>query len=204
MPRCFIALPIPPATRQALLRVQLHLMDSEFAATCPLRPTPESNLHLTLKFLGDTTDAQLHQLTEHLEELASRVALPTVHARGVGAFPSPTAPRAVFAEIVQGVSSLQQLGTHLDELCLPLGFAPETRRRHPHITLARVKGRPRGQPPTPLTPWLQGQQDVPFGPLCEEPGPNAPLLTLYTSELGPEGAVYHPLHSYPLNGQEKL
>ncbi len=204
MPRCFIALSIPPATRQALLRVQQDLMDSEFAAACPLRPTPESNLHLTLKFLGDTTDEQLHQLTQDLQALGSQVTLPPVHARGVGAFPDPTAPRAIFAEIDQGVSGLLQLGAQLDALCAPLGFAPEARRRHPHVTLARVKGRPRGQPPTPLTPWLQRHRDVPFGALVEEPGLHSPSLTLYISELSPDGALYRPLHSYPLNGPEKL
>ena len=50
--RLFIAIPLPAQARAELVRVQKELLRLSDAA----RPVPRENMHITLRFLGETRD----------------------------------------------------------------------------------------------------------------------------------------------------
>ncbi len=71
----------------------------------------------------------------------------------------------------------------------PLGFPPQERELTPHITLGRVRSA-RGW--EALSRLLKASGDRSFGLSRID------QITLYRSQLRPDGAVYTPLVTFPL------
>jgi 2'-5' RNA ligase len=189
MKRCFVALTIPDETRTALSDLQETLRRLPSGAARKLRIVKPRNLHVTLKFLGDTIDEQIPEIIATLGEVAAGTARPTAILAGVGAFPTPARPRAVFAAFGDGRQAVADLGGAVEVALAELGFEPEKRPRVPHVTIARVEGARRDGP---LTRWLETTEPAPLGPI-DDAG-----LVLFESQLDPGGSIYRPLASLPL------
>jgi 2'-5' RNA ligase len=96
--------------------------------------SPES-WHITLQFLGSTSQEQYTCIIERLRHLRSP-AVP-IALEGTGFFDQA----GIFfagVNLTPELLSLEQRVTAATSLC---GSIPETRPYHPHITLARSKGR---------------------------------------------------------------
>ena len=152
--------------------------------------TRPASLHLTLKFLGEVGEGQLGAIEEALAGAASGIYPLTITAGKVGAFPSLKAPRVVWAGI-QASEGLGELQKNIDERLAPLGFAPEARDYHPHLTICRVKvpseGRELGGIITRMAPEINESWV-------------ASSFALYRSVLGPAGARYTVLKRIDLKG----
>ncbi len=145
MKRLFIALDlaIPVVERLAIFQEQIqeHIEDDQGVR---VRWTSPENLHLTMKFLGDTDPALVPMLRTTLDELVTPLFPFEVEARGLGFFPGPKKPRIIWTgfdkQSAEVLSLLQQaLERDLEEL----GFEKEHRAFRPHVTLGRVKSRKR-------------------------------------------------------------
>jgi 2'-5' RNA ligase len=126
-------------------RARLHAAARELArGERALRVPALEDLHLTLQFLGDTRQEDLAPVGRALVGAARGVPPLEVVYEGLGAFPAPGRPRVVWAGVREegegGV--LERLARQVGEALGPLGFPPEARRFHAHVTLARVRGRP--------------------------------------------------------------
>ena len=201
MNRCFLGLSVPPTVRTSLITAQAHLSELEPPLPSPPRLTSEANFHLTLKFLGATTDAQLQTLSNELPSFGHALNLPSITVQGVGAFPNPEGPKSLFASIGAGSESLVSLGSKVDQLCAPIGFKPETRPRVPHITLARLRAAPPDPERGGVHAWLAHFKNTPFGLLTDPQTPGTTsetTLVLYRSELQAIGATYERLCCAPL------
>lgn len=131
--RTFVAIDLPAAPLRDVL--------GELAGIGrPVKVVAEP-LHLTLKFLGDTRRADLEQISTALKGVCVLHAPFEIEVSGIGAFPRPERPSVVWAG-VSPAEPLAALAADLDAQLAPLGFPPEQRAFHPHVTLARVKGRP--------------------------------------------------------------
>lgn len=189
MKRCFVALSLPASTRRALVAAQQRLPAVPSSEARSVRPTKPDDLHLTLKFLGATPDEQVPVIAAVLRATAAGCALPDVLLAGVGAFPRPDRPRAVFAAVTEGRDEVIALVQAIEEACAPLGFPPEERPRVPHVTLFRVDGARRA--PT-LESWMKAMSAERFGAV------DASAVVLYESRLQPGGSVYTELERFPL------
>src|SRR5439155_960402 len=58
---------------------------------------------------------------------------------GLGAFPTPTRPRVIWAGVGRGADALVGLAGRVDEALAALGFEREPRPFSPHATLGRVR-----------------------------------------------------------------
>ncbi|MFN0056146.1 MAG: RNA 2',3'-cyclic phosphodiesterase [Planctomycetales bacterium] len=181
MLRTFIAARIP-------LHPQLEQLHASLERIVPeLRPVRLSNLHVTLKFLGETGASQVPAVVKILSQTAAATPSGVLHLQGVGAFPSTRRPSIVWIGI-RPADFLGPLVERLHQDLRGLGFLPETRPFHPHVTLLRIK-----QPvPPPLRQWLSDHEQTDFGtvPIQE--------VVLMQSHLNPEGATYTLLASAPL------
>jgi 2'-5' RNA ligase len=178
--RTFIGIPIPatPPLRDALRQLD------RFGRT--VKPTSPDNLHITLKFLGNTPRQQLEEITDAIRQASLAVPSHEVELTGLGAFPNVARPSVAWAGI-RPADHLKYIACELDRMLEPLGFPPEARPFHPHLTLAYVKG-----PAPGLSEMIIASHDLPFG--------QAPIsaVTLYQSELTPAGSRYTPLANVPL------
>jgi RNA 2',3'-cyclic 3'-phosphodiesterase len=102
--------------------------------------SPES-MHLTLLFLGEVDDRELHPVCKAVKEVAAGEPPFPLRVSGLGAFPTTRRPKVLWAGLVDGVEPLQRLNAALEERMLDLGcYRKEERGYTPHLTLGRVKG----------------------------------------------------------------
>lgn len=188
--RTFIALPIPPADRKIIL----SLIDSLARRGDGVRWSSDDQLHLTLSFLGNVSDAELEQVCAKAQEVAARHVPFDLELTGVGAFPNTRRPSVIWIGVEEGSSEVSLLHEDLDRAFAAMGFRDEQRSFVPHITIGRVK---RAAPPTSrtldLTRWANWSGPLLFVDKAEVMGSNL-------TRLGPS---YSVLATAPLEGKAK-
>lgn len=183
--RAFVALELPPAVKEAAAAIQRDLMQSE----ARIGWVRIEGMHLTLKFLGEVSPVRLPEIEAALTIAAKGTGSLKITVGGLGVFPSPGSPRVIWAGIHPSDDRLLRLQERINLAVAPLGFPPEKREFHPHLTLGRVKSS-RG---------LDGVMKAMaahhhfFAGDC-----TLDRLHLIQSELKPGGAVYIKLWSVAL------
>lgn len=129
--RLFIGIPLDDRMRSELERIVAHLR--------PMldgwRWSSPAGWHITLQFLGKTTPEQLTQLEANLAAVQS----PAIPIR-LGQLDLFDRAGVFFADVIVS-PPLLALQQQVVSATAPCGFVAETRPYHPHITLARLKGR---------------------------------------------------------------
>jgi len=189
--RAFLAIPADPAWADAG-----RTFVEKLRATSPRASwTRPESWHLTIRFLGEISDANAASFADGLEE--RRVgAVPAAELRSAGpvAFPSRSRPR-VLGIALSTPASLETLWRAAGEAARRIGLPPVHRSFHPHLTLARVRD-----------PWPRPAVDVFW---AEVEGWSLPpwrfaSCVLFSSRLDPAGAVHTPARTWELTaaGQE--
>ena len=177
--RTFVAVDLEPRVRAAIGELQAGLRH-HVAGIRFLRP---EGIHLTLRFLGQTTPDQVERLGSTLA--AAAAACPPGEARlaGLGTFPEAGRPRVLWLglEIPPPLLELQKA---CERAARAAGFEREDRPFRAHLTLGRWRER---------------------ASLAELPPADLGLarldtLVLFRSDLRPDGAVYSPIHRFSLSG----
>ena len=96
----------------------------------------DEQLHLTLRFIGEVERPVADDLADALGRVHAR---PSTLASGVGRFEQRNSG-ALWAG-VEPKPPLAALAAKVERVCHSVGLEPERRAYHPHITLARWKGR---------------------------------------------------------------
>ena len=176
MLRTFIAVKIPPTPALRALHARLSQLGDRF------RPAALDNLHVTLKFLGDTAESKVPEI----ESLLRRVleGRPEIQLRlaGVGAFPHERRPSVLWVGLAAG-DLLCEMAGDLERELVDLGFPLEGRIFHPHLTLLRIKMRP----PDALFAILKDEARAELGAVTVE------AVEFIESQLGPRGSRYTTL-----------
>jgi 2'-5' RNA ligase len=135
--RVFIAIELPSIVRQ---KVRAHI-DRLRSALPDARASwvRDENLHLTLKFLGDTPVTNVEALAQAAQRAASKVEPFEIIVGGCGAFPAKGQPRVLWIGIEDPSGRLALLNRALENECEKAGFPHEERPFHPHLTLARIR-----------------------------------------------------------------
>ncbi|HEV2135678.1 MAG TPA: RNA 2',3'-cyclic phosphodiesterase [Terracidiphilus sp.] len=133
--RLFVGIPLADEVRGEIAEVVAQLRRG--AGADDLRWSAPEGWHITLQFLGSAGDEQLECLKASLAQVRS-VPVPV----GLGALGSFERAGVVFVdvEVKAELAALQQQVVAATSKC---GFVAEERPFHPHITLARAKGRNR-------------------------------------------------------------
>lgn len=142
--RLFLAL---KPTRQAeaqIGRVLLELQTIAGAAAVALKWTPAANVHATLHFLGEVSQARVTRLRELLSPpLAEPPFEVTLGHPGI--FPATGPPRVLWLDVVSGADAVSRVHEELGARLAKDAFSVESRPFTPHLTLARVRDRDRAQ-----------------------------------------------------------
>jgi 2'-5' RNA ligase len=135
--RLFIAIELPSNVRRTLKDHIDHLREAVPDARASW--AREENLHLTLRFLGDTTLTRVEGLSEATQRAASAVAPFKMIVGTSGAFPPNGQPRVLWIGIEDAGGQLALVHEVLEDQCARAGFAREKRPYHPHLTIARLR-----------------------------------------------------------------
>jgi 2'-5' RNA ligase len=150
-----------------------------------LRWMPPESWHITLQFLGSTSEDRYGCLTARLTEVRS--APVAVRLEEVGAFERA----GVLFLGVAATPELVALAQRVAEATSRCGFPAEERPYHPHITLARAKGQSRGSSFQAIAQRAQKTSLSRF---------MAGEFLLYESHTEREGAKYVVRERYKLAG----
>jgi RNA 2',3'-cyclic 3'-phosphodiesterase len=150
------------------------------------------NIHLTLQFLGNVDPAKVGLLGEAMTRVAVSMGPIFYAARGLGVFPAEYKPRVMWVGVKRGAAALTELQRRLGLALRPLGFQPEERAFHPHLTLARFKSNKGARE---MMDVVRSHARI----FCGET--RADRIVLFRSQLDPKGAIYTELFSAPLTGE---
>ncbi len=186
--RAFIAIELAKEIQTGLDRV-LNLLRP---ATRAVRWVPAGNIHLTLKFLGDTPVGKIELLKDTLESEARLHKAFEIQVGGLGAFPNARRPRVIWVG-VQAPADLANLASGVEKSTLPLGFTAEERPFSPHLTLGRVSQHAAPDEISSLAELLLKTHVETLGISRVD------QIQLFRSDLRPSGAVYTSLFQANLN-----
>jgi len=180
--RLFVALQIAAEVRESLAA-----LIAEFRPlAAKLKWVRADNLHLTLKFIGETESERLDAVRAALAELRSGKPA-ELQVRGLGFFPNARWPRVFWAG-VQASDNLAALAADIDAACATLGFAREKHSYSPHLTLARLEST---HPTGALREAIERDEAREFGSFW------ASEFHLIESRLKSAGAEYTTVQSFP-------
>lgn len=132
--RLFIAIDLPKNIKTNLARIQKELAP-HYSSLKWIKP---ENIHLTLKFLGETNHKKLEQVKTAIIEVSKNHKPFTLSLADFGFFPKTKNPRIFFIK-AQPEKELKDIADDLEQNLEGLGFKQEHRFKS-HITLARIKG----------------------------------------------------------------
>lgn len=178
--RLFVALWLPEALAKAALS-RLALLRRDGRGVRWVRP---DQLHLTLKFLGETPAAFLPEIERALAGVAAASTSFALGLEAGGVFPPSGPPRVVWIG-VSPAAKLVELAARVEQALQPLGFDPETRPFRPHLTLGRAE------------PGAVFDRALLARPLAAQPETIA-ALSLVQSQLRPGGSVYRTVAEWKL------
>jgi RNA 2',3'-cyclic 3'-phosphodiesterase len=135
--RLFIAIELSSALRSRVKKHIDHLRQA--APDARASWAREENLHLTLKFLGETAVTKVEALSRATHHAADQFSPFEIIIGGCGAFPSHGQPRVLWVGIDDPTNDLNTLSRFLEDECAKAGFAREPRPYHPHLTVARLR-----------------------------------------------------------------
>ncbi len=188
--RAFIAIDLPPHIQDKLDRVTEHF--KQRLPDAPVRWVPASNVHLTLKFLGEVSEANYSMLTEILEVQAAEYGPIEISIGGLGAFPNKRRPRVIWIGVA-APSELEMLQRAIEAETTRLGYASEKRPFAPHLTVGRVM---RNAGPGEIRKISQVLSSEEVGYLGVA---RITSVDLFRSDLKPGGAVYTRMYAAALD-----
>lgn len=179
--RIFIALDIPEEIRNRMT----EYMEDARKLVPDARWARIEGLHVTLKFIGETSEARVQEIKLALGGIKAEPF--GIEFAGVGFFPNPKSAR-VFWIGVQGGEALSKLAASVDAALENIGFAREEKAYHPHLTLARAGSHPLRA----LQPLLKDSPPQ-FGTMA------AKEFFLYQSQPQRGGSRYTKLEKFSLS-----
>ena len=182
--RSFIAIELPQEIIETIKKLQEQLRKYRLNVRW-VRP---ENIHLTLKFLGDISEADIAPITGTLKAAADTVKPFHLKGQGLGIFPAMNRPRVIWLGVSGDVEILKKVQLCVEEGLEQRGFPKEGRPFQAHLTLGRVKGS--------LDKRILLETIEQFGNF-ESDSFTAKSVILFHSNLQRNGAVYTKLADVP-------
>ena len=177
MYRLFVAIDLPEGVKSEVAGITGALPGGRWV--------PGSQLHLTLRFIGEADEVSFQAIKGTLAEVREGAFPLTL--KGVGHFPPGRYPRVLWVGMeVSG--PLLELQHRVESALADVGIPPEGRRFSPHITLARLKETPAAA----IEAFEERFGNFRTGPF------SVGEFHLYSSTLTREGAIHTREASYPL------
>lgn len=184
MKRIFIAVETGSPER---LRMLLSEMKGKFVNDT-IKWTSAENMHVTISFLGDTSDEKISQIDRMLKSVSEKIAPFELEISGTGLFGSYNEPKVLW--IGTGNSEvLYRLNKEVVKGLTELGIKADPKSYFPHITLGRIR---RINNTTDFRNEMKNYVQFNAGIF------KVNELILYESILWQSGPIYIPLGKYRL------
>jgi RNA 2',3'-cyclic 3'-phosphodiesterase len=187
--RIFIAIPIPKAVQRSCVRL-ISTLKNEIKTG--VRWEVGEKIHITLRFLGDTSKTSLPDIIESLNHLSHNHTPLQLQLSDIGVFPNWQSPNVLWLGIHNN-EALDRLQSDLEHRLLGLGYLKDKKEFHPHLTLGRVNRN--------CTPGVIRQIQTTCQNINHPTYPDFQTrhVVLFQSTLQRSGSIYQALHTVDLN-----
>jgi len=177
MERLFVAIPLPDSIKQQLAMLNGGIPGAHWQT--------QAQMHLTLRFIGEVDGAAAADIRGALSVVKGE--LNDLELAGCGTFGPRGRERVLWVGVKRNVA-LTQLRDQIETALVREGMPPDGRKFHPHVTLARLKGAPKGR----LSDFVAANScfQSPLFPVDE--------FDLFSSFRSHNGAIYGVKASFPL------
>lgn len=184
MIRLFIALPLALDVEKKLNTI-IEDMKQQGGRVKYVEP---KNIHLTLKFLGNTDENKVDHLKDAVERVAKNYKPVNTALDTIGSFPNFKRPRVFWIGFSRNVNILENMVNDIENETELLGWEKEQRSFKAHLTLGRVKDE---HDVYQLTRFIQDYKLDPIDISFDR-------ITLFKSTLTQKGPIYKRLHEIVL------
>ena len=136
MMRIFIAIEIPQNIRVKITEITDYLQSK--TSPTAVKWVDYENLHLTIKFIGETKQEKIEEITKVLSQSLAHQAPFSLEIGVLGMYPNNTNPRVIWLGVTGG-EPLIAMHNILDQNLARLGIQREGRPFSPHLTIARLR-----------------------------------------------------------------
>jgi len=179
--RLFVGVRVSVATANAIAACAETLARRARDAGLDLKWVAPANYHVTLKFLGWTREDAVGAVRDAIDAACAGSQPLRFRCARLGGFPSLENTSVLWAGVEDG-AALGELAARIDRACAALGFAPERRAFHAHVTVARLReSRPLREVVLPMAEQMFSES-------------RSESVTLFESETKSSGSVYRELH----------
>jgi 2'-5' RNA ligase len=184
--RSFIAISLSKDLQSKIAQLEEALIGE--LGDLPVRWVPASNIHLTLKFLGDVSVNNVPMLQKIIQAEARETRPFEISVGGFGVFPNISRPRVLWLG-VEAPEELISLQRRIEGEAARLGYAPDNRPFSPHLTLGRVSRSADYNEVRGISNALRSYKLGFIG------AARIQQVHLFRSDLRPEGAVYTEMYT---------
>lgn len=149
----------------------------------------ESNFHLTLFFMGDTSEDLIKMLKLELQEAMSTFKAFNLVCKGFGVFRNVKTPRALWFGFKKS-NELLTLKNIIDEVMTKVGLDLDKKDFSPHLTIGRTKFIANRQSLGSLLKKYKNYKIQEF---------RITEVIFYESVLTPQGAIYKEIKKFDLD-----
>jgi len=180
--RTFIALTLPDPIRNrlALLQGELKKTDADVKWTAP------ENIHLTLKFIGETDEKTLNKVILTGEKFVPEKKSYYARLSTLGVFPKIHSPRIVWIGLSEGNRETCDIAQELERRLSDIGIPKEERSFTSHLTVGRVKSGRNKDNLLHKISEINSLENENLRFLVDR-------ITVYKSTLTPKGPVYEAI-----------
>ncbi|MDR4503434.1 MAG: RNA 2',3'-cyclic phosphodiesterase [Candidatus Scalindua sp.] len=187
--RLFVAIEIEKRIKERIL----ELLENLKRTGADIRWVASENLHVTVKFIGDSDPVILPSLAKSLENVASGFNPFRIEIENFAVFPTAKKPRIVFVGLRDKENNLTKIFEAVETETEKFGIKRESRKYFGHITVGRTKTEKNIHK---LIEILRTDSNHFFG---QE---NVRHISLIQSELTPKGPIYTTIKKFILNKNE--
>jgi 2'-5' RNA ligase len=186
--RLFVACEVPDDVKEAIGETIEGLRKKSGPAVRWIKP---EGVHVTLKFLGEVPAKKLPAVKLAIQEAVVGHSPFELEFSNIGTFGGREGLRIMWVGIAGDVLRLEALVRAVNAALAVVGFEPERRPFRPHLTLGRVRDE--------IGTRQRAEIEVAVGK-TDVPGVNwrTSQVSLMRSKLGPGGASYEVLATFPL------
>tara|TARA_B100001250_G_C19757672_1_gene770923 strand:+ start:952 stop:1530 length:579 start_codon:yes stop_codon:yes gene_type:complete len=182
--RTFLCIPVSKEIKSK----KMMLFSTIDGSKSTIKWVKNSNLHLSIKFVGQTPESSLKEIIHNVASITSKIKPFNLEISGTGCFPIQNRPRTLWMGIIGNINPLKELVLDIENKLSKIGFSKDKKIFIPHITIARINY------PQKITPdidlFLKSSYDV----IDLE----VDRLQFFSSELYSNGAIYSLLKTFPI------
>lgn len=179
--RAFIAIELPLELKKELSALETQLKK---AAPPVIKWVDPATMHITLKFLGETSDAGIGELLQAMEESVKGVPPFQLEIRELGSFVASDRAQTIWVGVKGEMDTLNQLQKNIEANTELLGYKREKRPYSPHLTLGRVRDTARPSESLRISKLLT---ETTFASIYKV---DVRAVNLLKSQLTPAGAIH--------------